>query len=111
MTVPNTLADIRNKVRRITGRPSQNQITDQQIDAYINTFYIYDLPEHLHLQDLRYNYQFITSPNIPVYDLPTEFYLTNMPPVYIGGYQSYMTQSRENFFRINPRLNFLQSSA
>ena len=34
-----------------------------------------------------------------------------MPPVYIGGYQSYMTQNRENFFRINPQLNFLQQSA
>jgi hypothetical protein len=33
-----------------------------------------------------------------------------MPPVYIGGYQSFMTQSRENFFRINPALNFLQQS-
>lgn len=107
----NTLNDIRNKVRRITGRPSIAQISDQQIDDYINTFYIYDLSEHLHLQNLRYNFQFITNANQPVYDFPTEFYLTNMPPVYIGGYQSYMTQSRENFFRINPRLMFLQQSA
>jgi hypothetical protein len=34
-----------------------------------------------------------------------------MPPVFIAGYQSYMTQSRDNFFRINPNLNFLQQSA
>ena len=107
----NTLADIRNKVRRITARPSAAQITDAQIDEYINTFYIYDLSEHLHLQNLRYNYQFITNANQPVYDFPKEFYLTNMPPVYIGGYQSYMTQSRENFFRINPKLMFMQQSA
>ena len=33
-----------------------------------------------------------------------------MPPVYIGGYQSYMTQSRENFYRVNPQLKFLQQS-
>jgi len=110
MSAPSSLLDIRNKVRRITARPSDAQITDSQIDDYINTFYIYDLPEHLHLQDLRYNYQFITNPNQQVYDFPTQFYLTNMPPVYIAGYQSYMTQSRENFFRINPGLMMIQNS-
>jgi hypothetical protein len=34
-----------------------------------------------------------------------------MPPLYIGGYQSYFTQSRDNFYRINPGLNYLQQSA
>lgn len=110
MTVPNTLQDIRDKVRRITGKPSDAQITNAQIDNYINTFYIYDFPEHLRLQNLRVNYQFLTSANIPVYDFPKELYLTVMPPVFIAGYQSFMTQSREAFFRINPELGLLQQS-
>lgn len=110
MTLPSTLADIRTKVRRITARPSAAQISDAEIDKYINTFYVYDMPEHLKLISLRYNYEFLTTANIPVYDFPTGTYLTEMPPVYIGGYQSYMTQSRENFFRINPALNYLQQS-
>lgn len=110
MTAPSALINIRNKVRRITGRPSSSEITDGQIDTYINTFYIYDLPEHLRLQSLRVNYQFLTSANIPVYDFPTGLYLTVMPPVFIAGYQSFMTQSREAFFRINPELNLLQQS-
>ena len=108
--VPNTLSDIITKVRRVTGRPSQNQISDIDIIKYINTFYLYDMPEHLRLISLRYNYQFTTTANIAVYNLPTDTYLTDMPPVYIGGYQSYMTQSRENFFRINPGLNYLQQA-
>ena len=106
--LPNSLADIRTKIRRMTGRLSQSQITDAQIDQYINTFYIYDFPEHLRLESLRVNYQFLTQANVPVYDFPKELYLTVMPPVFIAGYQSYMTQSRQNFFRINPQLNFLQ---
>lgn len=110
INLPNTLQDIRNKVRRLTGRPSQNQLSDTDIDKYINTFYVYDLSQEVKLEDLRYNYQFTTSANIPVYDLPTSMYLAAMPPVFIGGYQSYMTQSRQNFFRINPSLNFLQQS-
>lgn len=108
-SVPNTLSSIRTKVRRITGRPSSTQISDTEIDNYINTFYLYDMPEHLKMESLRYNYQFVTTANVPVYDMPTDIYLTSMPPVYIGGYQSYMTQSRENFFRVNPGLNFLQA--
>lgn len=109
-TLPNTLSDIRLKVRRVTARPSSTQISDSDIDKYINTFYVYDMPEHLKMESLRYNYEFTTTANIPVYDLPTGTYLTAMPPVFIGGYQSYMTQSRENFFRINPAINFLQQS-
>ena len=108
--LPNQLSDIITKVRRVTGRPSPNQLSDNAIVQYINTFYIYDLPEHLKLESLRYNYEFTTTANIPTYDLPTDTYLTAMPPVFIGGYQSYMTQSRENFFRINPNLNFIQDS-
>lgn len=110
INISNTLQDIRNKVRRLTGRPSQNQINDADLDKYINTFYVYDLSEEVKLEDLRYNYQFVTTANIPVYDLPTGMYLAAMPPVFIGGYQSYMTQSRQNFFRINPSLNFLQQA-
>jgi len=110
MSFPSNLSDIRTKVRRITGRPSTTQISDADIDDYVNTFYRFDFPEHLRLQNLRVNYEFTTTANIAVYDFPRDTYLTNMPPVFIGGYQSYMTQSRENFFRINPELNLLQES-
>lgn len=106
-----TLNDIRLKIRRITGRPSDAQITNDQIDDYINTFYLYDFPEHLRLEPLRVNYQFVTSANKSVYDFPIEYFLTNMPPVYIAGYRSYMTQSRDNYFRINSHLNYLQQDA
>lgn len=108
--LPNTLADIQNKVRRITGKPSENQITSDQINQYVNTFYVYDLPEHLRLESLRVNYQFVTTANVGIYDFPKDLYLTCMPPVFIAGYRSYMTQSRDNFFRINPNLNYLQQS-
>ncbi len=109
-STPNTLNNIITKVRRVTARPSPNQISDAEICRYVNTFYLYDMPEHLKMESLRYNYQFMTTANIPAYDMPTDTYLTAMPPVFIGGYQSYMTQSRQNFFRINPSLNYLQQS-
>lgn len=106
--LPNTLTDIINKVRRITGRPSPSQLSNNDIISYINTFYIYDMPEHLRLESLRSTWQFTTSANLDVYDFPTNLYLTTAAPIYIAGYQSYMTQSRENFYRLYPNLDFLQ---
>jgi hypothetical protein len=108
--MPYTLTDIRNKVRRITGRPTASQITDSQIDEYINTAYTQDLPAQLKLENLRVNYQFVASANVPVYDLPTSLYLEIMPPVFIAGYQCYMTQSRNEFLNIFPQINQLQNN-
>lgn len=65
-----TLQDIRLKVRRITKSPNANQITDQQIDDYVNNFYIYDFPEHLRLFQLREIYEFTLQPNIADYPTP-----------------------------------------
>jgi len=108
ISLPSTVQDIVNMVRQITARPSQQQISDASIVQFANIWYVWDMPEELKMESLRVNYQFLTNANTPAYDLPTNLYLTEMPPVYMAGYQSYMTQSRENFFRINPELNFLQ---
>ena len=40
------LQTIRTKVRRLTRSLSPAQLTDAQIDEYINTFVLYDFPEH-----------------------------------------------------------------
>jgi|SRR5690242_8029933 len=99
-----TLSDIRTKVRRVTKSPSVNQITDAQIDTYVNTFYLYDFPEQLRLKDLFSNYRFTTQPNQDKYDLPTDSYVTVEPPLYINGYESMFTQSQEYFFMLYPKL-------
>jgi len=106
-----TLNDIRLKIRRITGRPSTAQITDAQIDDYINTFYIYDFPEHLRLESLRSTFQFTTSANQATYDFPIEYFLTTMPPAFIAGYSAFVTQSRKEFYQAIPRLNFKETVA
>ena len=108
MTVNTNLSTMIAKVRRVTGRVSPNELADADIIQYINTFYLYDLSQHVKMESLRYNYQFTTQANVPVYDLPTDTYLSAMPPVFIAGYQCFMTQSRQNFFRNNSELQFLQ---
>lgn len=106
--VLSTLEAIRQKVRNITARPSANQISDEEIDFYINTFYLYDFPEHLRLQTLRKNYVFFTKPNIERYDFPTEMYVSNNAPIYVGGYQVGFYQDQSTFYALWPKINFSQ---
>jgi len=106
-----TLENIRKKVRRLTGRPSINQISDSEIDFYINTFYQYDFPENLKLFSLQGIYEFMTEANVDIYDLPDpNIYSNIIPPVYIAGYQSFWSQDREQFFRIYPKLAEITTS-
>jgi hypothetical protein len=123
----NTLADIQTKVRRLTRSPSEAQLTTDDLNNYINTFVIYDFPEHLRTFNLRKQFTFTCNPFQDVY--PTNIfgfggvasadvnelynfqnkYLTIHPPVYIAGYQSFFTQSREQFYGIYPMVNNIQS--
>ena len=63
-----TLANIRTKVRRLTRSPSPTQLTNDEIDTYVNDFLIYDFPQHLLLNTFRRTLTFYTQPNVDVYD-------------------------------------------
>lgn len=122
-----TLQAIQTKVRRLTRSPSQSQLTDTDLQNYINTFVVYDFPEHLRTYILRVPFSFWCNPYQDVY--PTDIlsfggavnanknplydfenlYLTIHDPVYIAGYQSFYTQSREQFFGIYPLVNSIAS--
>jgi len=110
-----TLADIRTKIRRITRSPSVSQLTDADIDQYVNDFLLYDMPEHLRLFTFRREFVFYASPNIDVYATNTidaaspmydfkNAYITSHDPVYVGGAQVYFTQSRSDFYSLWPQL-------
>jgi hypothetical protein len=120
-----TLNEIRNKVRRLTRSPSTAQLSQAELDNYINTFVIYDFPEQLRLFNLKTTFTFYTNPyqdeyatdidsfagaiTNPLYNFQNK-YLTMNPPVYIAGYQAFFTQSREQFFAIYPFTNSIAST-
>ena len=104
-----TLTAIRTKVRRLTRSPSVNQISDADIDEYVNTFVLYDFPSHLRLFNLRKTFSFYTEPNIDTYSTNTiaannpmfnfkNAIISSHDPIFIGGYKSWFSQSRESFF-------------
>lgn len=109
-SLPNSLGDIILKVRKITKSPSSNLITDDQIIQYVNTYYLYDFPQEVRVKNTLSNFTFTTIPYQDTYQLPTDSVITIEPPLYIGGYQSYFTQSQEKFYQLYPRLA-VQSNA
>jgi len=120
-----TLQAIQNKVRRLTRSPSESEITNADLQNYINTFVVYDFPEQLRTFNLRQSFTFYTNPfqdvyptdtlsfgnnpaavNNPLYDFQNK-YLTVHPPFYVAGFPTSYTQSREQFYQYFPKLNYI----
>ena len=80
-----TLSNINTKFRNITGTPSTDQASDATVNAYINNYYIYKMPNELKVQ-IQNNYlTFKTTPGINVYSFPGA-YLTDSPGAYADGF-------------------------
>lgn len=115
-----TLGKIKTKVRRLTASLSTSQLSDADLQEYINTFVLYDFPEHLRLFNFKSTFTFFTEPYIDTYstvETPTTSpfynfknkYITLNPPAYIAGYQALWSQSEDQFYGIYPKLNSIQN--
>lgn len=110
-----TLAAIRTKIRRLTRSLSPAQLSDAEIDEYVNTFVQYDFPEHLRTFTLRQTFTFFCSPFIDTYETSTnpadqffnwkQIYTTIHEPIFIGGQRAFFSQDRDQFFAIYPMIN------
>jgi len=107
----NTLTDIIAKVRLLTGRPSEQQITDDDITDYVNNFYVYDLPESMKLEKLKDVYTLELQPNVDTYAFDRNLYFSCDSPVYIGGYPTDFYKDRRAFYNNWPRTSVVESVA
>ena len=113
------LTAIRTKIRRLTRSPSEARISNEELDEYINTFILYDFPEHLRLFSLRTMLTFFTSPyidtyatndvnaNDPLYNFKNK-YTSVHPPMYLDGYYMAFVQSESSFYSNYPKLNGME---
>lgn len=113
-----TLQKIYTKIRRLTRSPSTAQLSDDDINNYVNDFLLFDLPEHLRLFDLRKTFSFYTTPlvgdyftnttdvNSPFYQFKNR-YITIHEPLYIAGFKRFFTQSRDQFYGLYPQIQSL----
>lgn len=111
-----TLAAIRTKVRRLTRSPSEQQISTADIDEYINTFIQYDFPQELDLSSFRKTFTWYTDPGTDLYFTDSGFgwgelvnfrniYNEVYAPIYVGGYEAYLSHSEKEFYDIYPLTN------
>ena len=117
-----TLQAIRDKVRRITRSPTTAQITDPQVDEYINTFILYDFPEQIRTFSMRTILTFYTQPYIDTYTTNTtdplnplynfiNKYTAIHSPVYLAGVPGFFTQDRQYFYSIWPQTNWINDTS
>lgn len=93
-----TLEDIRRKVRALTGRPSQDQITDVVLDRYINNYYVFTMPFELKEQIQNQFLKFKTTPGVNVYSFPSG-YFTDSPGAYADGFPLIFYQDPDIFYQ------------
>jgi hypothetical protein len=114
------LERIRVKVRRLTRSPSSTNITDAEIDQYVNDFFTYDFPEHLRSWALRESFTFVRQPNIDRYTTDANANVTGLvnfqqnyinveQPLYIAGNPSYYSEDRTEFFSMFPQNQSIQN--
>ena len=120
-----SLTQMNQTIRRMTARYTTQQMTDQQINNYINLAYTLRFPMEFKNLKLTKPYTFLTTPNVDTYnfiyeDTPTDP-LTGTritaatpgnvqitPPVYCQGYILRYYQDKTTFYNRWPKLSVNQ---
>jgi len=82
-----TLANIRNKVRQVTGRFSLDDMSNDELDDRINKFYQLTLPAEVKLEQKLVFYSFLTTANQAYYTVPDTTYTNYVPPATANNFQ------------------------
>lgn len=115
------LSDIQNMVRQLTATISTQQLSDADLNTYINTFIQYRFPASIRLFSLRTTFTFYTQPFVDTYSTQTtnvndplynfdNTYLAVHPPVFLSGVQGFYTQWREVFYGYYPQTNTIANT-
>jgi len=120
MAVTGTLEQIRNKVRLITGRPSPNQLSNADLDNYINDFYVYDMGAHLKMWNLKNSLspivanaggERVLTEGEWLYQVDSNVYTSLEPPFYVAGYEISFFQDIRSFMNYFPSYSVSQTLA
>jgi len=97
-----TLSDIRQKVRQVTGRLSPEELSNAQIDEYINKYYQFTFPAEVKLEQKHTYYSFLTTENQAYYDAPDTGYTNFEPPATVNNLMLLWYQEPEVYMESNP---------
>lgn len=107
MTIPSSTAgwtaeNIIIKMRSITGTPSEDQLSQDQMLAYANNYLQYTMPHELKFQINNQFLDFKTTPGINVYSFPGT-YLTDSPGAYADGFPMIFYEDPDIFYQDWPQ--------
>lgn len=98
MATPNTLTAIKNTVRRIVSAPSTLQLSESDLEDYINAFYVQEMPLTFKTDQLRTVYELFTAPNQDVYSVDVNQYQEFQDPVLVNGRPGNLLKDRQTFW-------------
>ena len=97
-----TLAEIREKIRQVTGRFSKDEIKNDQIEEYINKYFQYTFPAELKLERFHTYFELLTVANQQTYTLHAG-YVNFEPPASIDLLLLLWSQEPSTFNEENPQ--------
>lgn len=96
-----TLVDIREKTRQVSGRLSQSELSNGQVDEYINKYFQFEFPAEVKLNRNYVLHTFNTTANTQDYAFPEAF--TNfVPAASIDRRDLLFYQDVDKFYAENP---------
>jgi len=102
------LAAIREMVRQVTGRYSEDELSTTELDTAINQYYQFTFPAEVKLERQYTYYEFITTANQAYYDLPVGY--TNLVPPATVDWQSTLWYQDPGYFYQNNPLQISQTT-
>lgn len=96
------LSGIRKKVRQVTGRLTPEDLSNDQLDEYINRYYQFTFPAELKLDKKHTYYEFLTTENQPFYDFADTSYTNVEPEATLNNLSLLWYQDPNAFFQENP---------
>jgi len=97
-----TLSKVRQKVRQVTGRFSEDDLSNTELDEYINKYYLYTFPAEVKLEQKHVFYEFQTSANQATYTAPDTTYTNFEPPATVNNLSMLWYQDSAKFEQENP---------
>lgn len=97
-----TFDNMQAKFRLVTGCPSEDQLSDAEVQAYLNDYYVYTMPFELKEQITDQFLIFNTTPGIDIYSFPGG-YFTDSPGAYADGFPLVFYQDPDIFYQDWPQ--------
>ena len=107
----NTLQGIKNTVRRLVSSPDPSQLSEADLEAAINSFYVQEVPASVKTDQLRTVLEIFTSPNVEKYDVDVNTYQELQDPVFINGRPGNLYKDRSTFYGKWSRQSQVQTPA